>query len=205
MDAARLRPITDDAAPAEASAALPPPVQPLALPWPPLRRNEPSVALRPWGAQPSDPATLAAAWQDADIARWTAVPEARTEADAARWVAGEGERRDQGVALDLAITELGAPEVVVGEIGLALVEPERRWAEVGYWLFPAWRGGGRASVALDLFTDWVLRDLPIDRLFCRTHVDNPASASVAERAGYDLAGDLPDGTRVWVMDRPVVP
>ncbi|QXC61874.1 GNAT family N-acetyltransferase [Aquihabitans sp. G128] len=159
------------------------------------------MALRPWGAQASDAATLAAAWSEPDIARWTAVPDAHDEAAAARWVAGEGARRDQGVALDLAITESGVPEVVLGEIGLALVEADRRWAEVGYWLFPAERGRGRASVALEVFTDWVLRDLPINRLFARTHVDNPASAAVARRAGYELAGELPDGAQVWVADR----
>jgi RimJ/RimL family protein N-acetyltransferase len=178
----------------------PAPPLPLALPWPPLMRHFPAVALRPWGAGRTDADALAAAWADTEIARWTAVPEARSRDDAARWVAGEGVRRDRGVALDLAITEVGNPDAVMGEIGLALAEPERRWAEVGYWLFPPWRGGGRATTALALFSDWVLRELPVTRLFARTHVDNPRSGSVAERAGYDRAGELPDGTVVWVLD-----
>lgn len=179
----------------------PPP--PLALPWPPLLRHEPSVALRPWGATPTDADTLVAAWSDPDIVRWTTVPDARSRDDAVRWVAGERARRDQGVALDLAVTEVGATEVVLGEVGLVLAEAERRWAEVGYWLFPPWRGAGRAAAALDLFTEWVLRDLPIDRLFARTHADNPRAGAVAERAGYERAGELPAGIEVWVRDAPL--
>lgn len=159
------------------------------------------MALRQWGATPADADALVAAWSDPEIARWTAVPHARS-GDAARWLAGEGIRRDRGIALDLALTEVGAPDVVIGEIGLVLVDPQRRWAEVGYWLFPAWRGTGRATVALGLFTDWVLRDLPMDRLFARTHVDNPRSSAVAVRAGYESGGELPDGTQVWVKDAP---
>ncbi len=165
-------------------------------------RHSPAVALRPWGAGRADADALAAAWSDEEIARWTAVPEARSRDDAARWVAAEGTRRDAGLALDLAITEPGEPDGVLGEIGLVLAEPERRWAEVGYWLFPPWRGAGRATTALDLFSDWVLRDLPIARLFVRTDAANPRSGAVAERAGYARAGELPGGVLVWVLDGP---
>ena len=189
----------------ELAPPTPPPteVHPFTLPWPPLRFDNPSVALRPWGATPTDPDTLVAAWADPDVSRWTLLPEVRTREAAAAWVAAEGSRRDHGVALDLAITESGAPEVVIGEVGLVLVEAERRWAEVGYWLFPPWRSQGRAAVALELFSEWALRVMPIQRLFARTHVDNPASAAVAKRAGYELAGELPDGTQVWVIDAAV--
>ncbi len=158
------------------------------------------MALRPWGLVPSDPDSLVAAWADPDVARWTLLPDVRTRTDAATWVAGEEPRRAHGVALDLAITESGAPEIVIGEVGLVLVEAERRWAEVGYWLFPEWRGQGRATTAVELFTEWALRVLPIRRLFARTHVDNPASGEVVCRAGYEQAGELADGLLVWIAD-----
>lgn len=160
------------------------------------------MALRAWGLVPSDPDVLVAAWADPDVARWTLLPDVRTREDAATWVAGEEPRRQHGVALDLAITEAGAPECVIGEVGLVLVEPDRRWAEVGYWLFPEWRGQGRATKAVELFTEWALRVLPIQRLFARTHVDNPASVAVVRRAGYEQAGELPEGLMVWVADAP---
>lgn len=104
------------------------------------------------------------------------------------------------MAVDLVVTEVGQPQKVLGEVGLVLVDPDRRWAEVGYWLFESARGSGRAGDALIMFTTWALRDLGMHRLFARTHGDNPASGGVAERAGYDLAGNLDGGVQVWVRD-----
>lgn len=190
--AARLTTITDHAAT---------PAPPLALPFPPLLRPDQGVALRPWGSDPRDPATLARAWADPEIDRWTQVPEARTEADAARWIAGESLRRDRGLGVDLVVTVPGDPGAVVGEVGLALVEQDRRWAEVGYWVLPERRGKGLATAAVSLFSHWVLTELPIQRLFARTDPANVASQRVAAGAGYGRAGDLADGTVVWVRDR----
>lgn len=177
------------------------PAAALALPTTPLHLADPGLVLRAWGAGADDAAALAAAWADPDIRRWTAVPDQHDAAAAARWISGEGTRRASGRALDLVVTDSHAPEEVHGEVGLAVVDPGRRWAEVGYWLFPAWRGRGRAAAALELFTGWALADLGIERLFARTAADNPASAGVARRAGYELAGTLPDGTSVWIRDR----
>lgn len=191
----KTRRITDDARPAP----------PLHLPFPPLLRPDQGVALRPWGSDPRDPATLARAWGDPEVERWTQVPEERTEADAARWIAGESRRRDLGLGVDLVVTVPGDPGAVVGEVGLALVEQERRWAEVGYWVLPERRGRGLATAALSLFTHWVLTELPIERLFARTDPGNAASLRVAAGAGYERAGDLADGTVVWVRDRGSAP
>lgn len=143
---------------------------------------------------------MTAAWNDESIARWTKVPENRDHDAAAHWIAGESARRASGLAVDLVVTEAGQPQEVLGEVGLVLVDPDRRWAEVGYWLFESARGAGRGGEALIMFTTWALRDLGMQRLFARTHGDNPASGRVAERAGYDMAGTLDDGIQVWVRD-----
>lgn len=172
------------------------------LPWPPLAQVDAHVALRPWGAGEDDPAVLASAWADPDIQRWTAVPEDRSVAAARSWIRGEERRRASGLAIDLVIHELHEPTAIHGEVGLVVVEPDRRWAELGYWLGPGSRGTGRAAAAAALFADWALRELPLDRLIARTHPDNPRSGSVAAAAGLTHAGDLETGTQVWVRDRP---
>ena len=82
-----------------------------------------------------------------------------------------------------------------------MVEAEKRWAEVGYWVMAEHRGRGLATVSVALFTEWALRDLPISRLFARTSPENPASGLVVERAGYTRAGQLEDGTVVWMCDQ----
>lgn len=121
---------------------------------------------------------------------------------AAAWIESEPTRRDGGVSLDLAIFELGEPEVILGEVGITMAEPAKRWCELGFWLFPGVRGEGRATLAVDAFTDWLLNVHDIKRVFARIHPDNPRSAAVVERAGFQRAGELPDGTVVWVADQP---
>lgn len=160
----------------------------------------PRIGLRPWGSDGGDADALTAAWNDAGIARWTQVPAKHDREAAVRWIAGESRRRDSGKTVDLVVTPAGQPQQVLGEVGMVLVDPDRRWAEIGYWLTEAARGEGRASDAVRMFTTWAQRDLDVKRLFARTHADNPASGRVAERAGYDLAGNLDDGVQVWVHD-----
>jgi len=172
---------------------------PLALPFPPLLRPDLGILLRPWG-HPGDGAALARAWADPEVARWNPVPKARTEPDAARWVSREGDRRDRGRAVDLVIATPDRPEVVLGEVGMSVADPVRRWAEVGFWVIPEARGRGFASASVVVFTNWVLLDLPIKRIFARTSPDNPASGRVVEKAGYAQAGKLDDGTLVWMRD-----
>jgi RimJ/RimL family protein N-acetyltransferase len=178
-----------------------PPAPPFPLPWPPLTLPEHKLALRPWGAHPGDAAALAEAWTDPEVARWTKVPEQHDQAAAARWIAGEEARRKAGQAIDLVIAEASDPSVIHGEVGLALVEQYRGWAELGYWLGPESRGEGRAAAATRLFVDWALRELPLKRIFVRVDPANPRSAAVAERAGLRHVGRLDDGPEVLVRDR----
>jgi RimJ/RimL family protein N-acetyltransferase len=172
------------------------------LPWPPLADPETQVGLRPWGAGEDDPAALAAAWADEEIRRWTAVPDAASVDDARAWIRGEEGRRSQGVAMDLVIAQLDQPRLVLGEVGLVMVDADKGWAELGFWLAPEARGAGRASAAVSLFVDWVLRELPVKRLFARTQPDNAGAGRVAAAAGMTRAGALETGTEVWIRDRP---
>lgn len=172
------------------------------LPWPPLADRPTQIGLRPWGAGEHDAASLAAAWADDEVVRWTSVPPEPSEDLARRWICDEEIRRAQGLAIDLVISQLDAPATILGEVGLIMVEPEERWAELGFWLHRDARGSGRAAAAALLFADWALRELPIDRLFARTHADNPRAGKVATAAGLTRAGALETGTLVWIRDQP---
>lgn len=183
---------------ASTEADQPPPPPPIGLPWPPLVHQ--GVALRPWGNAATDAQRLVEAWSDADVVRWTAVPQNHDLAAAEHWISGEQTRRDRGLAIDLVITEPGVPDVVLGEVGLVVVEPEQRWAELGFWLFPSARGAGRATVAAGLVTSWAQVHLGMARVFAQVHAENPAAAGVVRRLGFEHAGDLPNGHQVWVND-----
>lgn len=171
------------------------------LPWPPLADPDTQIGLRPWGAGEQHPAVLAAAWIEPEVVRWTSVPD-DTSVEAARtWIRGEEARRSKGLAMDLVISQLDQPRTVLGEVGLVMVEPEKGWAELGYWLVPEARGAGRAAAAASLFAEWVLRELPVQRLFARTQPENPRAGAVAAAAGMQRAGELDTGTEVWIRDR----
>lgn len=172
------------------------------LPWPPLADAATHIGLRPWGAGEDDPAVLAAAWADPEVVRWTAVPEDATVEAARTWIRGEEVRRSSGLAMDLVISRLDEPRIVLGEVGLVMVEADKGWAELGFWLTPEARGAGRASAAAAVFVEWVLRELPVKRLFARTQPDNPKAGRVAQAAGMTRAGELETGTEVWIRDRP---
>lgn len=172
------------------------------LPWPPLADPVTQIGLRPWGAGEDDPAVLAGAWSDPEVARWTSVPPDPSEVAARRWIRDEERRRARGLAIDLVISQLDEPRVVHGEVGLIMMEPDKRWAELGFWLAPASRGAGRAGAACGLFVEWALRELPVDRVFARTRPENPRAGAVVEVAGLARKGELETGTVVWVRDRP---
>ena len=171
------------------------------LPWPPLADFEARIGLRPWGAGEGDPAALSAAWQDPEVARWSKVPADTSVDEARRWIRGEEARRARGLAMDLVISPLQDARLVLGEVGIAVVEPDKHWAELGYWLAEDARGEGRAAAAARIFVQWVLRELPINRVIARTSPENPGAGRVAEAAGLERAGELDTGTIVWVRDR----
>jgi RimJ/RimL family protein N-acetyltransferase len=165
------------------------PLLPVPLPDPPLTDGR--VQLRPWA--PADTDALVAAWHDPDIARWTGVPPRTDEASARRWIEGDAHRRARGLALDLVI-ELA--DEVVGEVGLADIDPAGRSAEVGWWVAPAHRRQGIATAAARLVSVWAVTELCVDSVVAVCHLGNPASAAVARGAGFVLDGTV-DGVERW--------
>ncbi|MFV2052721.1 GNAT family N-acetyltransferase [Aliiroseovarius sp. YM-037] len=81
-------------------------------------------------------------------------------------------------------TELGHSEVL-GVIGLDRME--RAQSEVGYWVAPAFWNTGLASEAVEA----LLRANPqnCETIFAQVFQDNPASARVLTKAGFEYLGD----------------
>jgi [ribosomal protein S5]-alanine N-acetyltransferase len=146
------------------------------------------VTLRPWGEQ-GDVEVLVAACNDRAIAEFLdRIPSPYTEADARAyiddtqrgWAAG-------GPLTNFAITVDGR---AVGSIGVNWIEPDQGNAEVGYWMAPQARGRGVCTRALRLVSRWVLQEHGMERLQLRADEQNPASKSVAEKAGFTREGVL---------------
>ncbi len=155
-------------------------------PDPPLAGRK--VALRPF--RESDAAAVAAACQDADIPRFTMMPDAMSVDDAAAWIAAGIEWWPRGVARFAITTPTN--DTCLGQVGVQLDLRANR-AEAFYWLARDARGRGLASEALDLVARWAFDVHRVARVQLVTHVDNAASQAVAERCGFEREGIL----RAW--------
>ena len=66
-------------------------------------------------------------------------------------------------------------------------------AEIGWWLAPRWWGRGIAPIAVGRLIEYCFRDLDLHRVEAGVFLNNPASARVAEKAGFVLEGIARDG------------
>jgi ribosomal-protein-alanine N-acetyltransferase len=110
-------------------------------------------------------------------------PHPYTEAAAASWI-----RHCQGQepAVNFAICLAGE---VIGAIGLTLrTDVFRFGADVGYWIGEAHWGNGYATEALRGISGYAFETLGLRRLSAGAFSNNPASARVLEKAGFESEG-----------------
>jgi RimJ/RimL family protein N-acetyltransferase len=126
--------------------------------------------------------------QDADIRRFTMVPNRPDRNFAANWVAryerGWGEGSRAGFAI------LDADGEVIGFAGIFGLDEPGAEGEIGYLVAAEARGRGIAGRSVALLTRWGFEELGLQRIELRIDTENAASARVAERAGYRLDGVL---------------
>jgi len=122
---------------------------------------------------------------DADVLRFTRVPEPPPPGFARDWIARYESAREDGSAEGFAAVDDDGRF-----LGLALVpEFDREGAEVelGYIVAPAARGRGVATEMLRLLTLWAFEQ-GAQRVYLIINVDNVASERVAARCGYMREG-----------------
>jgi RimJ/RimL family protein N-acetyltransferase len=164
--------------------------RPIVLPDPPLTDGR--VTLRPWSTE--DVPAIVAMCREPDVIRFTSVPVPYDADDARLWLDLHPSRLAAGDGAAFAITEDGARPV--GSIGVRVLH-DQGIAETGYHVVAESRGSGLATAALRLIARWTFAELPVARLQLTTHLDNPASQRVAEKAGFTREGVL----RAWADQR----
>lgn len=80
-----------------------------------------------------------------------------------------------------------ADDVVVGEIGAALVAPNT--AEIGYAVVASCWGRGYATEAVRAFTQRLRGVAGLARIIAHTPIERPASGRVLEKAGFKYTGE----------------
>ena len=113
-----------------------------------------------------------------------------TEADARGFLSEQESMRRRGAELHFALVDPADASAVPGSASLYAIDLEQRTAAVGYWLFPAARGRGIATAAVQLLARWAFDELAIARLELTCGPDNEASQRVAARCGFVREGLL---------------
>jgi ribosomal-protein-alanine N-acetyltransferase len=147
-----------------------------------VRLTDGTVTLRPWTDE-VDLEELARLTRDAEVLRWTRIPDDNDAEKVREAVLGEHE--------DLIV---GIFDAVTGEIlggaGLHRASREDARVEAGYWVAARHRARGVATRALRLLTDHALNADGWQRVELHIDPENRASRTVAERAGFELEGIL---------------
>lgn len=79
----------------------------------------------------------------------------------------------------------------IGGIGIMLGEDvHSRTAELGYWLGEEFWGRGIVSQAVALYTDFVMKEFKLLRVFAEPFDHNLASGRILEKAGFQFEGRL---------------
>ena len=150
------------------------------------RRPQPTLDLgdlvvRPWSGTDVD--AVVAAYADTAIQQWHA--RTMTPAEAASWIARWTSQWSAETGASWAIE---AGHVVIGQVGLRLIELAGGTAHISYWMRPEARGHGYAPRALAALTEWSLGELGLHRLELNHATGNEASCRVAMKAGYAVEG-----------------
>lgn len=140
-----------------------------------------SVTIRPW--QKQDAQSLASVANNRKI--WNNVrdqlPNPYTVMDALQWM---NHIKDQQPAQNLAIVLNG---VVVGSIGCKLQEDVyRKSIEIGYFVGEEYWGKGIATIAVDLFLAYLIKNFQPIRVYAEVFEYNQSSMNVLKKNGFFL-------------------
>jgi [ribosomal protein S5]-alanine N-acetyltransferase len=149
--------------------------------------GEEGIRLRPM--TDADIPAVAEACRDAEIARWTRVPDEYTEADARAWLQQAAEGRARGDLLSLLVVDAESDELL-GSVGIVHADWGEGRCELGYWVARASRGRGIATRAVTALCRWIFASLPFERIEIHAEPENAASRRVAESAGFTFEGVL---------------
>jgi RimJ/RimL family protein N-acetyltransferase len=143
------------------------------------------VVLREWHR--ADIPALLAAIDDPEIRRVLPhIPNPYTTSDAEEYIARTRVDLTAGTTLATVIEVDGA---LAGSIDLGLLDGfDGLTAEIGYWVAEFARGRGVATAATHLLADYGFNRLGLQRIELNVALNNPASARVAENAGFELEG-----------------
>lgn len=149
-----------------------------------LKVND-TIVLRNWKV--SDVKRLVMLANNEKIARnmKDAFPHPYTEQDAKQWIEHCNEEKS---SLLLAIEYKGE---FVGGIGAHFKKDISRYnAELGYWIGEPYWGKGIGTEVISFFSDYVMKNYKLNRIYGEVFSSNPASAKALEKNGFKKEATL---------------
>lgn len=144
------------------------------------------VLLRPW--RDEDAPTVLRGLSDREFRRWNTPKSTITDEEGAlRYVRERARGWQAGEAASFAVLE---NDVVLGSVGINLIDWWMSTARVSYWTLPEARGKRLASRALEACTRWTFDELGLHRLELGHAIGNDASCAVARHCAYQVEGTL---------------
>lgn len=125
----------------------------------------------------------------AEVGRWMDwCRQDYSPADAAAWIDAAMCGRDDGTIYQFGIFDSGA--AFLGACGLSGIDPQARFANLGYWIRTGAAGRGIATEAARRVIDWAFKNTDIERIEIVAALDNRRSQRVAEKLGALREGVL---------------
>lgn len=149
----------------------------------PLAQLDCGVArLRAWRAE--DLESLVAHASHAEVSRGLAdrFPYPYTGADGRAWLARAMDESDRSWAIEIEGAAVGGVSLHPGR------DVHRYSAELGYWLGRRLWGRGIMTKVVTGFSGVAMSAFHLHRLFSTVYANNPASARVLEKAGFEREG-----------------
>lgn len=149
------------------------------------------LTLRPFDQ--ADAVHVAALVNNMKIARMVArIPHPYSVAMAERWISEHAQSREIGFDYPFALIHEGR---LVGSAGCALLPTGEgalspQGMEIGYWIGEPFWGQGFATEAARAVTTFGFEDLGENRLHAGYFADNPASARVLQKLGFQETGEV---------------
>jgi RimJ/RimL family protein N-acetyltransferase len=125
----------------------------------------------------------------------------RTDVDSVRADIVEMSRRspgDPGGWVQFTVLDRGDGRIV-GDVGMALAEPETDVVKVGYTIVPKFQSAGYATEAIAALVDYAFDTLGAEAVRAHASASNAPSIRVAEKVGMHLIEKRAyrDGDEVW--------
>lgn len=138
--------------------------------------------LRAW--RPEDLESLVQHASNANVSRGLAdrFPYPYTGSDGRAWLARAVDESDRSWAVEIDGAAVGGVSLHPGK------DERRQSAELGYWLGQQLWGRGIMTRVVAHFSDHAIADFQLHRLFASVYANNPASARVLEKAGFEREG-----------------